>query len=162
MHPTPSLTVPSRMRSEKLQTPNETPDPIDIYVGHRLREIRRSKNISQAQLGMAVDVSFQQVQKYERGANRVSASVLVKLARHLDVSAADLLPPVDYPVEEHAPLLTLTTTVRGMHELIMSLTHISERRLQLMVALARDLADHPYDTPALHAASNDDHEPQQD
>jgi len=69
------------------------PDPIDVEVGLNLRRVRRDRGLSQAEVGDALGITFQQVQKYERGANRVSASMLVKAARFLGVRAADLLPP---------------------------------------------------------------------
>jgi len=71
------------------------PDPIDVEVGLNLRRLRRVRGLSQADVGDALGITFQQVQKYERGANRVSASMLVKAARFLGVPAADLLPPDD-------------------------------------------------------------------
>lgn len=66
-------------------------DPIDIAVGARVKMLRHSKGISQSTLGEAVGVSFQQVQKYERGANRLSASALVRVAEALGVSVATLV-----------------------------------------------------------------------
>ncbi len=69
------------------------PDPIDVEVGLNLRRARRERGLSQGEVGEALGITFQQVQKYERGANRVSASMLVKAARFLGVSAAELLPP---------------------------------------------------------------------
>ena len=56
------------------------PDPIDVAVGARIRNRRLWLGLSQTQLADALGVTFQQVQKYERGANRVSASMLVKSA----------------------------------------------------------------------------------
>src|SRR5579863_2532749 len=52
------------------------PDPIDVYVGSRLRERRVSLGMSQTVLADRLGLTFQQVQKYERGANRLSASAL--------------------------------------------------------------------------------------
>lgn len=66
-------------------------DPIDVAVGSRIRVRRQALKISQSALADALDLSFQQIQKYERGANRVSASMLVKIARKLECSAAALL-----------------------------------------------------------------------
>lgn len=58
---------------------------VDAYVGSRMRVRRSLLGVSQEQLGQALGVSFQQVQKYERGTNRVSASRLYRLAKFLDV-----------------------------------------------------------------------------
>jgi len=59
--------------------------PIDIHVGNRLRARRMLLGISQEKLGEAVELTFQQVQKYERGANRIGASRLYEFSRILDV-----------------------------------------------------------------------------
>src|ERR1700761_3045610 len=60
------------------------PDPIDIHVGARLRLRRNLVGMSQEQLGKASGLTFQQIQKYERGANRMGASRLFQLARLLN------------------------------------------------------------------------------
>ncbi len=65
------------------------PSPIDVHVGTRLRVRRTLLGMSQTDLGDALGVTFQQVQKYERGMNRISASRLFDLSRVLDV-------PVEY------------------------------------------------------------------
>lgn len=64
------------------------PDPIDVHVGYRLRLRRNLAGISQEQLGKASDLTFQQIQKYERGINRMGASRLFRIARILDVSVS--------------------------------------------------------------------------
>ena len=67
------------------------PDPIDVAVGARVRIRRRWLGFSQTQLANALGITFQQVQKYERGANRVSASMLVKIAAKLETTVAALV-----------------------------------------------------------------------
>jgi len=62
------------------------PHPVDIHVGARIRVRRKMLGCSQKKLGNAVGVSFQQVQKYESGINRVGASRLFELAEALEVS----------------------------------------------------------------------------
>jgi transcriptional regulator with XRE-family HTH domain len=62
------------------------PNPIDVHVGNRIRLRRTLLGLSQERLADALGLTFQQVQKYERGANRVSSSRLYDLARTLDVS----------------------------------------------------------------------------
>ena len=57
--------------------------PVDLYVGRRLRERRITRGVSQADLGAGLGVSAQQIQKYENGANRVSASKLFEIAERL-------------------------------------------------------------------------------
>ena len=55
------------------------PDPVDVYVGMRIRSRRIQLGISQEKLGKACNLTFQQIQKYEKGANRVSSSRLVQI-----------------------------------------------------------------------------------
>jgi transcriptional regulator with XRE-family HTH domain len=61
------------------------PSPIDVHVGSRIRLRRTLLGMSQERLGEALGLTFQQVQKYERGVNRVGASRLFDLSRVLDV-----------------------------------------------------------------------------
>jgi transcriptional regulator with XRE-family HTH domain len=67
------------------------PDPVDVAIGARMRLRRKSLGISQGVLSERVGVSFQQIQKYERGANRVSGSMLVAIAGALDTSVGWLV-----------------------------------------------------------------------
>lgn len=68
--------------------PKEMPDPIDIHVGQRLKARRVGLRISQSEIGKALDVTFQQIQKYENGANRIGASNLYRLAQALNVDVS--------------------------------------------------------------------------
>ena len=61
------------------------PNPVDVHVGARVRLRRTLLGMSQERLGEALGLTFQQVQKYERGANRIGASRLFDLARALQV-----------------------------------------------------------------------------
>jgi transcriptional regulator with XRE-family HTH domain len=64
---------------------NGAPNPVDVHVGGRMRLRRTLLGMSQEKLGEAIGLTFQQVQKYERGANRIGASRLFDLSRVLDV-----------------------------------------------------------------------------
>jgi transcriptional regulator with XRE-family HTH domain len=66
-------------------TEGRRPNPVDMHVGGRVRMRRKLLGVSQEQLAGALGLTFQQVQKYERGANRVSASKLYEIARTLQV-----------------------------------------------------------------------------
>ena len=61
------------------------PDPIDVHVGGRVRLRRTLIGMSQEKLGTALGLTFQQVQKYERGANRIGSSRLFRISQFLDV-----------------------------------------------------------------------------
>ncbi len=67
---------------------DEGPDPIDRHVGTRIRGRRVGLRISQTKLGQAIGVTFQQIQKYESGTNRVGASNLFKIAQSLGVEVS--------------------------------------------------------------------------
>ncbi len=69
-------------------TPIGTPRPIDVHVGGRVRLRRTLLGMSQEKLGGAVGLTFQQIQKYERGSNRIGASRLYELGKILDVSVS--------------------------------------------------------------------------
>lgn len=63
----------------------KTPDPIDRHVGSRVRMQRVLKKMSQEKLGEALGITFQQVQKYEKGTNRIGASRLQQISKTLNV-----------------------------------------------------------------------------
>lgn len=69
----------------------KSPDPIDVAVGQRIRDRRRALKLSQATLAEALGVTFQQVQKYERGDNRISASMMARAAKTLTCRVGDLM-----------------------------------------------------------------------
>ena len=83
------------------------PNPIDIHVGKRLRMRRTLLGMSQEKLGKAVSLTFQQIQKYERGANRIGSSRLYQLSQILSV-------PVSYFFDEIDP--AITSQAAGLRE----------------------------------------------
>lgn len=72
------------------------PRPVDVHVGSRVRLRRTMLGMSQEKLGQAIGLTFQQVQKYERGTNRIGASRLYELSKVLDV-------PVSFFFDDMAP-----------------------------------------------------------
>ena len=85
-----SIRRPGRQKSDK-------PNPVDVQVGSRVRLRRNMLGLSQEKLGEAIGLTFQQVQKYERGANRIGASRLHELSRVLDV-------PVEFFFDDTDPV----------------------------------------------------------
>jgi len=77
------------------------PNPVDVHVGSRVRLRRTLLGLSQEKLGEAIGLTFQQVQKYERGANRIGASRLFDLSRVLDVPVSFFFD--DMPMEGSVP-----------------------------------------------------------
>lgn len=78
------------------------PHPVDKAVGARVRELRIRAGVSQVELGNALGVSFQQIQKYEKGSNRMGASRLVQVSNALNVPVETLFDGVN-GVEGAAP-----------------------------------------------------------
>lgn len=81
------------------------PNPVDIHVGARIRLRRTLLGMSQEKLGEAIGLTFQQVQKYERGTNRVGASRLYDLSLVLDVPIQYFYDDMADTVAEQAPRL---------------------------------------------------------
>lgn len=71
------------------------PDPVDIIVGRNVRQLRGRRRVSQLELGDALGLTFQQIQKYEKGTNRVSASKLHQIAVFLGVDISSLFEGTD-------------------------------------------------------------------
>lgn len=70
----------------------EGPHPIDVEVGRRVCELRLLRGYNQSQLGKALKITFQQIQKYEKGANRISASKLWQIADFFGVDVGYFFP----------------------------------------------------------------------
>jgi transcriptional regulator with XRE-family HTH domain len=117
------------------------PDPIDVEVGTRVRVIRKSRGMSQDTLGKALGLTFQQIQKYERGTNRISASMLIKAARALEVHPGALICPDEIGAAEPLTVLALLADQPDIEELVASYGRIASGRVrQSILVLARALA----------------------
>ncbi|MBE1236044.1 helix-turn-helix domain-containing protein [Phaeovibrio sulfidiphilus] len=92
-------------RSSRGRTPSGRPNPVDVHVGNRVRLRRTLLGMSQERLGEALGLTFQQVQKYERGANRIGASRLWDLSRVLDVSMSYFFDEMDDDTIRHSPMI---------------------------------------------------------
>jgi transcriptional regulator with XRE-family HTH domain len=77
---------------ESTKSSAKRPNPTDIYVGSRVRMRRKMLGLSQERLGERLGITFQQIQKYEKGTNRVGASRLQAMAQALDVPVAFFFP----------------------------------------------------------------------
>jgi len=111
-----------------------TPHPVDLAVGAKVAELRKRRGFSQSDLGRALNLTFQQVQKYERGTNRISCSKLTMIAQALGVSPAYFFPePGDATADEPLPIAMPSRMIRAMGRL-------SGRRISLLADLAETLA----------------------
>ena len=81
------------------------PSPVDVHVGSRLRVRRTLLGMSQTTLGDAIGLTFQQMQKYEKGTNRISSSRLYDLARVLDVPIAYFFDDMSSEVAATSPVV---------------------------------------------------------
>lgn len=113
-------------------------DPIDVYIGQRLRAERLARKMSQADLGAALNVTFQQIQKYERGDNRVSASMLSRAAEALDLSVTEFFPPEKISAETARRVEI--GALRGGAALTNYFVAMTSTRRQILIQVAREFA----------------------
>ena len=104
------------------------PDPIDVAVGDRIRKRRDSLGISGGKLGDSLGISYQQVQKYENGSNRISASRLVKTAKLLKTTVAELVGET-LVVDPLMEAVRTDDTVRELVEAYMDASAVNQQRL---------------------------------
>lgn len=119
----------------------DTPDPIDLEVGRRLAALRLSRGYNQSDLARSVGKTFQQIQKYEKGTNRVSASVLLKFARFLGVGPAYFFPEPEAEGGEPATPLDAAWATRQGQQLARLYISLDEDRRAAVLQCARALAD---------------------
>ena len=123
----------------------KTADDIDAYVGGRIRLRRMTLGISQEQLGDALGLTFQQIQKYETGANRVSASRLWEISEAMGVPVAFFFEGLKEETEEDsgiradAPADMLSD--KEALDLVRSYYSIPENQRRRLFELARVLSD---------------------
>jgi transcriptional regulator with XRE-family HTH domain len=108
---------------------------VDAYVGSRIRDRREDLNLSQSELGQKADLSFQQVQKYERGANRISASRMHQFAGILGVGITYFFDGLEEGVGavEPIPGSDVDTRESGLH--ILAANPGADRLLRAYAAL---------------------------
>ena len=124
------------------------PDPVDVEVGHRIRIERLSRGLSQTALANQLGVTFQQVQKYEKGVNRVGAGRLTKIAEVLGVPVSTFFSGKEVLESEQAkdgdeasPLKLLT--VSGAFRLLRAYADIEDSNLRRsIVDLVEQISTH--------------------
>jgi transcriptional regulator with XRE-family HTH domain len=111
------------------------PDPVDVEVGHRIRIERLARGLSQTALANQLGVTFQQVQKYEKGVNRVGAGRLTRIAEVLGVPVGTFFSGKEMLEEEQSknggdgsPLKLLT--VSGAFRLLRAYAEIEDSNLR--------------------------------
>lgn len=99
---------------------SRSPNPVDLHVGSRIRMRRKLLGVSQERLADDLELTFQQVQKYERGANRVSASKLYEIAKSLQTSIAYFFEGLNDPATAKADGMTDSGAEDFIHEFLMT------------------------------------------
>lgn len=116
------------------------PNPVDVHVGARMRLRRTLLGLSQEQLGAAIGLTFQQIQKYERGANRIGASRLFDLAQVLDVPVSYFFDDMTDSVRAASPVAVITGVAPGSRTIPAETDPFARREV---LDLARDFLRMP-------------------
>lgn len=121
---------------------DKTPHPVDVYVGARIAARRIALGLNQSDLGRALGLTFQQIQKYEKGANRVSASKLHATAAYLGVSISHFFEGLPDLVDDgaEASVPSFWTTKLG-HQLNETMSRLPDEAQRAIARTARDFAD---------------------
>src|SRR4029453_1889583 len=122
------------------------PDPVDLEVGHRIRIERLARGLSQTALANQLGVTFQQVQKYEKGVNRVGAGRLTKIANVLGIPVSTFFGAHDETTiarsdrgSASSPLKLLT--VPGALRLLRAYSQLNEGKMRRsIIELVEDIA----------------------
>jgi transcriptional regulator with XRE-family HTH domain len=119
-------------RVYRARTESGDPDPVDMHVGGRLRLRRTLMGLSQTELAKSVGLTFQQVQKYESGANRISASRLYHIAESLDVPVSFFFDDMQRPglSEDSQPAFTIPENSRGELEMMRNYRRIADEEIR--------------------------------
>lgn len=120
----------------------KAPDPMDIALGAAVRIRRRTIGISQEALADQCGVSFQQIQKYENGANRISFSRLVQIAKALRCRVVDLMDVLDGPDQAMIGDMDALTRVRtpGAMDLLAAYERLTPEARSSLLGLLRAVA----------------------
>lgn len=127
-----------------MTTSIKSPDPVDEHVGSRVRMRRMVLGLSQEKLGDALGVTFQQVQKYERGTNRISASRLFQIASTLRVEPGFFFEGLTAEGKTEAEAITLHNLVSRpqARKILRIAEHLSDPALRALAEMATAIHKH--------------------
>lgn len=164
VRPAPALAAPAGQRAKQrtftMTQPGrgQTPHPVDLHVGRRVRGRRKLLRMSLENLAGDIGVAYQQLQKYELGHNRISASTLYRIAEALQT-------PIDYfyeglpspgvrpgPAGDGRDALDQLLTLPGGLDLVRSLIPLPDRVRRRLAALLEDIAGAGTDENSPHRA----------
>jgi transcriptional regulator with XRE-family HTH domain len=121
------------MKTQSAKQPNaKSPNLVDVEVGKRIRSRRLAKGISQTALGRPLGVTFQQVQKYEKGVNRVGAGRLQQIAEILDVPVSFFFGTTDGDSRDTKTVMGFIDTAHAVR-LMRAYSRLENRKVQYAV-----------------------------
>lgn len=143
------VSSPKLLRGTQAQSESQTVHPVDLHVGQQIRVRRIQSNVSQSDLGAGIGVSFQQVQKYENGKNRVSASMLYEVASCLKVPVSKFFEGLPEPegggdrqfvteVDERIAYISTTEGRRLVEDLLQLPPRVRRRVIALVSSMAEE------------------------
>ena len=123
--------------------PISQPHRVDRHVGALIRAKRKAVGVSQAELAQALGLTFQQVQKYERGTNRVSSSKLYEIAQKLDTPLSSFFEGLDHPAGGQSVSGELIDFLgeSGSQDLVTAFKALKPQLRKRLVALATAMAE---------------------
>ncbi|MCP1761913.1 helix-turn-helix domain-containing protein [Bradyrhizobium japonicum] len=116
-------------------------DENDVRIGQRLRTRRMEMKISQSELGAVLGVSFQQIQKYEKGVNRIGASRLVQIAEALETNTEYFIGELESGRGHENEFGSFMATREGVAIIEAMMTINEDRVRRLVIDIARTLGD---------------------
>ena len=138
--------MPTHVKRARNARAPKTPDKTDIEVGRLIRLQRLARSLSQTELANEIGVTFQQVQKYEKGANRISMGRLIRVGRALEVNVSYLLgadmgatPAITPSPKEHAKFAEAVDMLSrfGALRLLTAFSNIPENPPELRDSIVR-------------------------
>ncbi|MET0640163.1 MAG: helix-turn-helix transcriptional regulator [Hyphomicrobium sp.] len=133
------------MNSDRLNKTSRRLDPLDVLVGKRIRTQRLARKMSQSELGKQLGITFQQIQKYESGVNRVGAGRLQSIAKIFELPVSVFFgedsASQDASNETNETVLNFLNTARAM-KLVKDFSRVKDPAMQqAIVALVEKIAD---------------------
>lgn len=128
------------VRKKQVSRDQRSVTKADVAIGLKIRTARMVSKMSQAELGDKIGVSFQQIQKYEKGVNRVSGSRLMQLAVALHVPTAELLAESKFAPNSEGERIARFVASREGHQIILATMNLPSHVQQSIIDLARTLA----------------------
>ncbi len=129
------------LRLRTMTRKKRSPDPYDIEIGRRVRALRIAQRMSQSELGARLGITFQQIQKYEKGANRISAGRLQHIAQVFAVPMSSLLGTDDNSPANNRDVLEFMNAPDAVR-LLQAYSRIKDRKMRLaLLHLANLIAE---------------------